>query len=271
MATWTCADRVLPADQRGVRGAGTFPATILRSSCPPPAALSLGSTRSTSRVIVVNTDRPDHATLRVLIFVVWRQPYRGLIIREILPFIAVLLLSLVTICWCPNWLCSAPALVGASAQEHDHKQERKTCHRSNGFDLLEALHANPAGGAFNARQVDIPRARRIACCRSQGARLRLADEESGVYRATLKLSLIGAKYFSTTGLYRAGAGAQRAAQLTGCRCQGDELTGSFGQGGDHILRDGAGPRSFHITATSGVWLASMSDERRRLSRLPPGW
>lgn len=151
------------------------------------------------------------------------------------------------------------------------------------LDLLEALHANPAGVALSTlgERLDIPKSaahRLLSELKERGYAEQI--EESGVYRATLKLSLIGAKYFSTTNLKGfiepvLGALSARMRELTRLSLLvGDELTWVLSsQGGDHILRyDGHSGRKVipHITATGRVWLASMSDEKAASIALAAG-
>lgn len=141
------------------------------------------------------------------------------------------------------------------------------------LDILESLHANPAGIPLShlSEQLGMPKSavhRLLAALKDRGYVEQI--EESGIYRATLKLSLIGAKYFSTTDLRGflepvIGTLSHKTQELTRMSLLvGDELLWVLSsQGGDHTLRyDGHSGRKVvpHITATGRVWLASMSDE-----------
>lgn len=141
------------------------------------------------------------------------------------------------------------------------------------LEILESLHGQPAGIPLShlSEQLGMPKSavhRLLATLKDNGYVEQI--EESGIYRATLKLSLIGAKYFSTTDLRGflepvIGALSQKTQELSRMSMLvGKELLWVLSsQGGDHILRyDGHSGRKVvpHITATGRVWLASMSDE-----------
>ena len=141
------------------------------------------------------------------------------------------------------------------------------------LDILESLHATPAGFSLSylSEKLGMPKSavhRLLAALKDRGFVEQV--EESGIYQATLKLSLIGAKFFSATDLRGflepvVGSLSEKMRELTRMSLLvGDELTWVLSsQGGDHILRyDGHSGRKVvpHITATGRVWLASMSDE-----------
>ena len=151
------------------------------------------------------------------------------------------------------------------------------------LDILESLHATPAGFALShlSEKLGMPKSavhRLLTALKDRGYVEQI--EESGVYRATLKLSLIGAKYFSTTDLRGflepvVGALGQKVQELTRLSLlMGDELIWVLSsQGGDHILRyDGHSGRKVvpHVTATGRVWLASMSDEEAVATAIAAG-
>ncbi|MBW3096031.1 IclR family transcriptional regulator [Pseudohoeflea coraliihabitans] len=142
------------------------------------------------------------------------------------------------------------------------------------LDILESLHQAPGGYALSnlAEKLSMPKSavhRLMITLRDRGYVEQ--DPDTDLYRATLKLSLIGAKYFSTTNLKEflkpviadLSAEAGELARLS--LLIGEELIWVLSsQGGEHTLRyDGHSGRAVvpHLTATGRIWLASMSDEQ----------
>lgn len=141
------------------------------------------------------------------------------------------------------------------------------------LDILESLHRSPGGYALSqlAETLGMPKSaahRLLIALRDRGYVEQ--DETTGLYRATLKLSLIGAKYFSATDLRSFLEPAitslsREAGELTRLSLLvGEELVWVLSsRGGDHTLRyDGHSGRAVvpHLTATGRVWLAQMRDE-----------
>lgn len=141
------------------------------------------------------------------------------------------------------------------------------------FDILEALHASPEGLQLStlSQTLDLPKSavhRLLTALKARGYVEQIGD--SGLYRATLMLSLIGARYFSETSLRAllepivSSVGAETGELTRLSMLVGGELTWVLSNPGrERGLRyDGHSGRRVvpHTTATGRLWLASMTEE-----------